>query len=160
RTRPGYSGTMRGGSLQSFGGLVAVKAKEKNVNDIFDALRDRYTYAVSGAQRILLDVDVNGERVGRRVPYAAERKGHARVPGTAPFDGGDVIKTGDVVYSRRFAGGTLQSRARVHVGFRSSSEAFIRDNPRGYRRWKGTLQVDGAKVLSVEPYFDNRYSEY
>jgi hypothetical protein len=160
RTRPGYSGTMRAGSLQQFGGLVAVKAQEKNVNDIFDALRDRYTYAVTGAQRILLDVDLNGERVGRRIPYAADRKIHARVSGTAPLDRVDVVKNGEVIFSRRFAGAPLRSRARVHIGFRSSSEAFIRDNPRGYRRWKGTLQVEGARLLSVEPYFDNRYAEY
>jgi hypothetical protein len=160
RTRPGYSGTMRGGSLQQFGGLVAVKAKEKNVNDIFDALRDRYTYAVTGAQRILLDMDLNGERVGRRIAETGERKIHARVSGTGPLDRVDVIKNGEVVYSRRFAAAALQSRVRVQIGFRSSSEAFIRDNPRGYRRWQGTLQVDGAKLLSVEPYFDNRFAEY
>jgi hypothetical protein len=115
---------------------------------------------VTGAQRILLDVDLNGERVGRRIPYAADRKIHARVSGTAPLDRVDVIKNGDMIFSRRFAGAPLRSRARVHIGFRSSSEAFIRDNPRGYRRWKGTLQVEGARLLSVEPYFDNRYAEY
>jgi len=160
RTRPGYSGTMRAGSLQQFGGLVAVKAQKKDVNDIFDALRDRYTYAVTAAQRILLDVDLNGERVGRRIPYSEQRRIHARFSGTAPLDRVDVIKNGDVIFSRRFAAAPLQSRVRVHIGFRSSSEPFIRDNPRGYRRWTGSLQVDGARLLSVQPYFDNRYAEY
>ena len=75
RTRPGYSGTMGGGSLQQFGGLVAVKAPEKSANAIFDAtLRDRYTYAVTSAQRILLDADVNGERL--RAAYSI----HSRLP--------------------------------------------------------------------------------
>jgi hypothetical protein len=160
RTRPGYSGTMRSGSLQQFGGLVAVKAKEKSVNGIFDALRDRYTYAVTSAERILLDVDLNGERVGRRIPYSTDRRIHARFSGTGPLDRVDLVKNGDVIFSRRFATAPLRPRSRVHIGFRSSSEAFIRDNPRGYRLWKGTLLVDGARLLSVEPYFDNRYTEF
>jgi hypothetical protein len=160
RTRPGYSGTMRGGSLEQFGGLVAVKTQKKDVNEIFDALRDRYTYAVTAAQRILLDVDLNGERVGRRIPYSADRRIHARFSGTAPLDRVDVIKNGEVVFSRRLAAAPLTSRVRAQIGFRSSSEPFIRDNPRGYRRWRGTIEVEGARVLAVEPYFDNRFVEY
>jgi hypothetical protein len=160
RTRPGYSGTMAAGSLQSFGGLVAVRAQRKGVNEIFDALRDRATYAVTRAERILLDVDLNGQSAGRRIPYSVDRRIHARVSGAGPLDTVDVIKNGEMVFSRRFAGAPLRPRSRVQVGFRSSSEAFLRDNPRGYRRWKGALRVEGARVLGVEPYFDNRYAEF
>ena len=160
RTRPGYSGTMAGGSLESFGGLVAVRAKQKGVNDIFDALRDRQTYAVTRAERILLDVDLNAEAPGRRIPYTAGRKIHARVSGACPLYSVDVIKNGEMVFTRGFAGAPLRPQSRVQVGFRSSSEAFIRDNPRGYRRWKGTLRVEGAQVRNVEPYFDNKYVEF
>ena len=160
RTRPGYSGTMRAGSLEQFGGLVAVKAKEKSANDIFDALRDRYTYAVTSAERILLDVELNGERAGRRIPYTTDRRIHARFSGTAALDRVDLIKNGEVVFTRRFAAAPLRPHSRVQVGFRSGSEAFTRDNPRGYRRWKGTLDVEGARLASVEPWFDNRYVEY
>ena len=157
---PATAAPCAAGSLQSFGGLVAVKAKEKNVNDLFDGLRDRYTYAVSGAKRILL-----GCRPERRARRPADRV-HCGPEGAcarlrhraARSRGCDQEWRGGL--QPQFAGAALQSRARVHIGFRSSSEAFIRDNPRGYRRWKGTLQVDGAKVLSVEPYFDNRYAEY
>jgi hypothetical protein len=160
RTRPGYSGTMPAGSLQQFGGLVAVKAKEKGVNEIFDALRDRYTYAVTGAERILLDVDLNGERVGRRIAYTAGRRVRARVSGTGPLDRVDVIKNGELVFTRRFAEAPLRPRSRVGIGFQSSSEPFIRDNPRGYRRWRGSLTVRGARILDVRTHFDNRPSEY
>jgi hypothetical protein len=103
---------------------------------------------------------MNGERVGRRIPFTADRRLHARFAGTAPLDRVDVIKNSEVVFTRRFAGAALSPRARVQVAFRSSSQPFIRDNPRGYRPWKGTLDVEGARLISVESLFDNRYAEY
>ncbi|HTM47319.1 MAG TPA: DUF3604 domain-containing protein [Bryobacteraceae bacterium] len=160
RTRPGYSGTMPAGALQQFGGLVAAKARDKGVNEIFDALRDRDTYAVSGAERILLEVDLNGARAGRRVAYTAGRRLRARVSGTGPLDRVEVIKNGELVFTRRFAEAPLRPRSRVGIGFQSSSEPFIRDNPRGYRRWRGSLTVRGARILDVRTHFDNRSSEY
>jgi hypothetical protein len=51
----------------------------------------------------------------------------------------------------------------VLVGFESSSEVFppARDNPRPYRIWTGTLEVKGARLVSMSaPGFDNRYSEW
>ena len=114
------------------------------MNDIFDALRDRYTYAVTRAERILLDVDLNGER--RRPAHSLHRGPAAftrAFPAPAPLDRVDVIKNGEVVFNKRFAAAPLSPAAAVQIGFRSSSEAFIRDNPRGYRRWKGTLRRGG-----------------
>lgn len=48
----------------------------------------------------------------------------------------------------------------MELGFQSSSESFIRDNPRGYRLWKGSLDVEGADLKGIKGYFDNRFSEF
>ncbi|MCL4402087.1 MAG: DUF3604 domain-containing protein, partial [Acidobacteria bacterium] len=160
RTRPGYSGTMGTAPLASFGGLVAAMAPEKTANAIFDALRNRITYAVTSAQRILLDVRLNGQPMGRRIAYSPERRLQCRMSGPAPIDRVDVVKNGDVVFSRRFATAPLRPQARVQVGFDSASEPFIRDNPRGYRRWKGTLEVKGARLAGLEQDFDNPRIEF
>ena len=47
----------------------------------------------------------------------------------------------------------------VQVGFESSSAVYgeALDNPRAYRPWKGTLRVEGARVVSVRPVFFNVY---
>ena len=160
RTRPGYSGTMPNGNLQQMNSLVAVRAKAKGPNEIFDALRDRATYAASDAQRILLEFQLNGQAAGQRIAYSNDRRIHARFSGTSAIDRVEVIKNGEVIFARRMAQGEVQPHTRVELGFQSSSEAFIRDNPRGYRQWKGTLDVEGAKLASVGNYFDNRYSEF
>ena len=160
RTRPGYSGTMPNGNLQTMNSLVAVRAKAKGSNEIFDALRDRATYAASDAQRILLEFQLNGQAAGQRIAYSNDRRIHARFSGTSPIDRVEVIKNGEVIYTRRMAQATLAPASRVELGFASSSEAFIRDNPRGYREWKGTLDIEGAKLAGIRSYFDNRFSEF
>lgn len=160
RTRPGYSGTMPNGNLQQMNSLVAVRAKTKGSNEIFDALRDRATFAASDAQRILLDFQLNDRPAGQRIPYSNNRHIHARFSGTSPIDRVEVIKNGEVIYTRRMAQGELNPSSRVELGFQSSSEAFIRDNPRGYRTWKGTLDIEGARLTAIRNYFDNRFSEF
>lgn len=154
RTRPGYSPAANG-DLQTMNSLVAVRAKAKTGDDIFDAMRDKATYATSDAKRILLDFRVNDQLPGRRITYSADRHLHARVSGTAPLDRLEIIKNGEVIFTRRFAQADMLPASRVEVGFYSSSEAFIRDNPRGYRSWRGYMDVEGAQIAGFEPYFAN-----
>ena len=161
RTRPGLSGTMSQGPLAQMGGLVAVAAAEKTAPGIFDALRARATYAVTGAERILLDATLNGERMGTRARPAAERRIAARVSGTAAIDRIDLVKNGAIIYSRRYAAAPLAPKSRVQVSFDSSSDPLGRDNPRGYRRWRGRLEVVNAKLAGLEvTNFDNRLLEF
>lgn len=160
RTRPGYSGSMNGGELQSMNSLVAVRARQKTVDDIFDALRDRATYATSDAKRILVDFRVNNQLPGRRINYSPQRRMHVQVSGTGPLDKIEIVKNGRVIYAQRYAQAELKPSSRVEIGFYSSSEVFIRDNPRGYRRWRGTLDVENAQIASLRNYFDNPAAEF
>jgi hypothetical protein len=157
RSRPGRTG-VRPDTTQT-GGLAAVLAPEKTPDAIFDALRDRATYATSG-ERIVMDATANG-----RLPGSEQRAGGAlaiacRVMGTAPIDHIDVVRNGEVAFSRSYLTAPLASRVWVQVSFESSSAVYgdRLDNPRGYRPWKGTLKVDGARVLRVAtPGFVNTY---
>lgn len=159
RGHPGYTGTNKYGALVSFGGLAAVIAKEKTTDDIFSALRHLSVYATSG-QRIILDAKLNGATTGTRQKYTEERRLTCRVIGTAPIESIDVVKNSEVIFSRRYLTAPIEPHMFVRVAFESSSEAFTYDNPRGYRRWKGTLEVKGAKVVGVKtPGFENRYTE-
>ena len=161
RSRPGYSGTLRRAALAQFGGLAAVMAPAKTADDIFDGLRARKTYAVTSADRIVMDLELNGAGMGRRIPYADKRRLRARIMGTAPIVEASVVKNGAVVWTKRPSQADLSAAAQVRVAFESSSEPLFRDNPRPYRRWRGALEVRGASLKAAQALnFDNRYIEF
>ena len=149
RSRPGYSGVRRG-SLTQYGGLAAVLAQEKTNDAIFDALKQRKAYAVTSSERIIVDLQMNGQEMGTRLPFTEERRLRARVMGTAPISEVAVVKNGDVVFTKRPSQGSISRNATVLVGFESSSEPFFRDNPRPVRRWEGTLEVRGTKLKGFQ----------
>ena len=86
----GYPGAYREG-------LAVVKAHELSREAIFDALRNRRTYAVTG-DRIELDFSVNGAMMGRETPYAEKRTIHARVRGWDEIDRVEIVKNGRVIH--------------------------------------------------------------
>ncbi len=159
--KPGYSGTKEAASLASIGGLAGVLAPQKTTDAIFDAMRARRTYATTDAERILMDVRLNGGLIGTRQPSNDERRLECRVSGSAPIDELAVIKNGQVVFARNPSRAPLSPRVSLQVRFESDSEPYIRDNPRPYRRWKGTIKVINARLDGVDtPHFENRFLEY
>ncbi len=163
RSRPGYSSTSSrqpGSPLSSFGGLAGVFAPEKTADAIFDALKQRRGYAVTSAQRIILDLEMNGVGMGNRLPFSRDRRMSARAFGTSPITALWVIKNGEAVYTKRAARSDLGGKTQLLVGFESDSQPYFRDNPRGYRSWTGTLTVSGAKLTGFRQMFDNRHKEW
>lgn len=149
---PGYSGMTN----RQLGGLAAALAAENTSAAIFDALRNRATYATTG-ERIILDATLNGVRMGSAQADAAERTIECRVHGTAPIDAIDVIKNGRLAYSQSYLGTELAADAWVQVGFESSTEVIGRRQvPRGDRPWRGAIRVEGADLTGFrEPWFQN-----
>ncbi|MBK6798911.1 MAG: DUF3604 domain-containing protein [Acidobacteria bacterium] len=147
---PGYSGM---GNRQ-LGGLAAVMAPRNTSEEVFKGLRNRRTYATTG-ERIILDVDLNGVKMGQRQAGANERKLRARVHGTEPIDTIDVIKNGKVVYSRRYLETSIQPRVWVQVKLEAPAEVFNgHKNPRQARIWRGSIEVKGARLVGFkEPWF-------
>ena len=163
RAHPGYSSTSSrqpASSLSQFGGLAGVLAREKTADAIFAGLKQRRGYAVTGAQRIILDLEMNGVGMGARAPFTRDRRLRARAIGTAPITALHVVKNGRTVYTKRAAPADLGGKTRLLVGFESASQPHFRDNPRGYRTWSGTLTVSGAELAGIRPMFDNRHKEW
>jgi hypothetical protein len=156
---PGYTGTNTTFHTQ-LGGLAAVMTAEKSSDAIFTAMRDLAAYA-TGGERIILDATLNGAPMGRRLPASHERRFQCRVMGTAPIDTIDVIKNGDVVYSKRYISGGVVSDPLVRVGFESTSEVPTYRPPRYQRRWEGSIEVAGARLVALTPAgLENRYVEW
>ena len=75
--------------------------------------------------------------------------------GTEPIDAIDVVKNGNVVFTKRCLTPELGSRATVQVMLFSSSEVLTEYTyPRGERAWRGAIQVRGADLVEVkDPWF-------
>ncbi|MEZ5391526.1 MAG: hypothetical protein R2724_01315 [Bryobacterales bacterium] len=64
---------------------------------MFDALRARRCYAVSG-DRIALDFELNGAMMGSELPYARERRMRVAVRGWDQVDRVEILKNNRVIH--------------------------------------------------------------
>jgi hypothetical protein len=78
-------------------GLAAVKAAALTREAIFDALRNRRTYAVTG-DRIGFDFSLNGELMGQSVRYVKDRKIRVSVAGWDEISRVEVLKNNRVIH--------------------------------------------------------------
>ena len=145
-SHPGYSSPLARG-LRDNSGLAAVLAPEKTNDAIFDALKSLAAYATSG-ERILLDVDLNGAMMGQRTTFAEKRRIHVRVVGTAPIDSVTIVKNGKDLWTKDYLTAPSESSSRYLLSFASPTDPVVRDNPRGWRQWTGTVSVQGARLSS------------
>jgi len=149
-SHPGYSAPNRD-SLAQRGGLAAVLAPEKSRDAIFDAMKERRTYATTG-DRIILDVTVNGTRMGQRADYADTRAVEGRVIGTAPIESVTLLKNDEPIWSRTYGVGRGRPAATEEWLLSFSSDAaplHPGDAPRGWRHWRGQLRVNGAVLDAI-----------
>jgi hypothetical protein len=152
---PGYS---PGSNLQ-LGGLAAVMAPENRRDALFDALRDRLCYATTG-ERIIIEATLDGASMGRRVP-PGETTLACTIHGTEPIEAVDVVKNGNVVFTKRYLSPNLMPRARVMVRFGSSSDVIGEYQiPRSARFWRGSIEVEGARLTGFSrPWFYHPVSD-
>jgi hypothetical protein len=134
------------GSSDNQPGLAAVIAPENTPASLFEALRARSCYATTG-ERMLLDATLCGRSMGRLVALPQRVRIGCKVAGTAPIDAVDVVKNGDVVYSRSYLAYGPEDPTRLQIRFESSSEVLSGyHSPRGARPWRGTIRVEGARL--------------
>ncbi len=152
-SQPGYTAP-KGAGLSQRGGLGAVLADEVTADALFDAMKQLKAYATTG-ERIILDVDLNGTGMGQRAEFSESRRIKGRVVGTAPISTVTVVKNGEVFWHKDYLtreSESFGSEDVVVVSFASQSVPMHRgDNPRGWRPWRGTLEVTGARLLSADP---------
>jgi hypothetical protein len=160
-SHPGYSTPLPGG-LAARGGLAAVWSAEKTRDSIFTSMKRLSAYATTG-QRIIMDLRMNGARMGIRTDFRTKRNLRGKIVGTAPLAEISVVKNGENVWSQDLLVAKSRSKDRsdrFEISFHSSTDPEIRDSPRGWRPWRGTLTVNGAELNSVSsPALQNRLSE-
>jgi len=147
-SQPGYNVSGSNSPTQR-GGLSAVIAAEKTSGALFDALRAGHTYATSG-ERIIVDFSVNGTAMGQRAPFSTDRLIRGQVIGTAPIDSITLVKNGADIWHQDLLtdkSDKVRPQETLLLSFTSDSQPRDSgDNPRGWRSWRGTIEIEGAEL--------------
>ncbi len=138
-------------------GLAVVKATELTRDAIFDALRTRRTYAVTG-DRIELDFSVNGAIMGSELPYAQSRQIQCSVRGWDVVDRVEVVKNGRVIHrdfpvDREPGAGRWQEPAVVRFEYGWGPWPALGWG--GTADWDFTLEVEGGRIEGFHPCFSS-----
>ncbi len=146
---PGYTGV----SMPQLGGLAAVFAQANTPDQIHMELRDRASYATTG-ERILIDARLNDYAMGRRLALPKTLQFDAEVSGTEPIASIALVKNGEVIHQEDFGAAAFQPHCWVKLSFDSDSRSFDEDyprpNPRTARRWRGSIELAGGEIISIQ----------
>ncbi|MFO7976511.1 MAG: DUF3604 domain-containing protein [Candidatus Hydrogenedentota bacterium] len=144
----GYPGAYREG-------LAAIKATELTRPALFEALRARRTYAVTG-DRIELDFLLNGRPMGSELPYTPARHLQVRVRGWDVIDRVEVVKNGRVIH-RDFPvdrqPGSKSWKDPVIVRFEYGWGPWPALGWGGTADWDFEMRVNGGRIEALQPCF-------
>jgi len=139
-------------------GKTAIIATELTRESIFDALRSRRCYGVSG-DKIELDFRLNGQLMGSELPYSEKRNITVSVRGKSRLDRIDILKNNRVIVRNLMPDAQLGTGVwgrpflvRVEYGWGPMSENQIDlDRIPDVYDWNFDVSVKGAKISAPEP---------
>jgi hypothetical protein len=127
-------------------GRMAAWSRELSRDGIWDAIRSRRTYALTG-DRIELAFSVNGQPMGSMLPPSPEREIGVSVKGGGPLDYVEVLHNNCTIHrwsAHRGEGGKAGEPVKVFLELGWGEQGDIVD-------WQVELEVVGGKLLAVEP---------
>ncbi len=144
----GYPGAYREG-------LAALKTTELTREGLFDALRNRRCYAVTG-DRIDLDFYLNGHIMGQELPYARKREMEVSVRGWDEVERVEVLKNNRVIHRDfpmdRVPGASSWAKPVV-VRFEYGWGPWPALGWGGTADWDFRLEVDGGRIEGSQTCF-------
>ena len=128
-------------------GLIAVHARELTRESIWEALRQRHVYGVTG-DRIALDFSLNGQPMGETVRTAGPRSLRISVVGWDEIERLDVLKNNCIWRSFAEPCGTS--------GEEAGRFRFLLEwgwDQKGPHDWQGRLELRGGRIVQAVPCF-------
>ena len=127
-------------------GIAGVWAKALTRESIWDAIRQRRTYALTG-DRIDLRFSLNGQPMGAILPFSAEREFEVAVEAAATINSIDIIHNSRVIHReavlpKAFAG-VGRCKLRIEMGWGELNS--LTD-------WDVQLRLENGALLGVEPH--------
>ncbi len=140
--RPGYGYWLRV-SRAWRNGMVAAYAPSLTRNDVFAALWDRTVYATTGA-RIILDVELNGQRMGSQIKAAdAPRTLKVHAVGTGNIRSVEVVRNNEVYFTHQGHGAEATFEVRDTTPLGDGAYYYVRVIQQDtHMAWSSPIWVD------------------
>jgi hypothetical protein len=133
----------------AYGGLTCVLAESLTRDALFEAIRARRCYGVTAAQRIHVELAVNGLPMGAEGSASGPVRIAGRAVGTGPIERIDVFRRLDVLRTvSPYTAASFEGSARYRIAWAGSR---VRGRDR-LTRWDGSLELSAGRVLAAEPF--------
>jgi hypothetical protein len=130
----------------AYGGLTCVLAESLTRDAIFEAIRQRRCYGVTAAQRIHVELAVNGLPMGAEARARGPVTIHGRVVGTGPLERIDVFRGLEIIRSvSPYRAPDFEGSNRYRVAWAGSR---VRGRDR-LTRWDGSLELSRGRILAA-----------
>src|SRR5262249_20072023 len=133
----------------AYGGLTCVLAEALTRDAVFDAIRQRRCYATTAAQRIHVELSVDGLPMGAEGRAAGPVRILGRVVGTGFLERVDVFRDLDVVRAiSPYGPAAFEGSNRYRVAWAGSR---VRGRDR-LTRWDGRLELSAGRIVDAVPF--------
>jgi hypothetical protein len=147
----GRPGASHPGASQfgAYGGLTCVVAEALTREALFDALRQRRCYGVTAAQRIHVELAVNGLPMGAEGRADGPIRIVGRAVGTAPIERVDVFRDLDpIATSTPYTPASFAGSRRYRIAWAGSR---VRGRDR-LTTWDGHLELSAGRILDAQAF--------
>src|SRR5262245_51833171 len=147
----GRPGASHPGASQfgAYGGLTCVLSEALTRDAVFAALKARRCYAVTAAQRIHIDLAVNGLPMGAEGEASGAVRIVSRAVGTGPIERIDVFRGLDVLHSvSPYTPASFDGSRRYRIAWAGSR---VRGRDR-LTTWDGYLELSTGRIVAAEPF--------
>jgi hypothetical protein len=133
----------------AYGGLTCVLAESLTRDAVFDAIRARRCYGVTAAQRIHVELAVNGLPMGAQARVQGPVRITGRVAGTGPIERIDVLRGLDRLETvSPYSPASFEGSPRYRIAWAGSR---VRGRDR-LTTWDGHLQLTAGRIVAAEPF--------
>lgn len=145
---PGYAPAL----VATRGGLAAVYSPKLDRDGIWKGMKDRATYATSG-KRPVVKMTLDGKLPGDAAPAGGIPTINARALASSAIDRIDVMRNGEVEYSKEFLTPAAGEAGAIQLMFFSPTETpgDTVQTPQGSVYWGVWVTVTGARIESFQP---------
>jgi hypothetical protein len=133
----------------AYGGLTCVLAESLTRDAVFEAIRQRRCYGTTAAQRIHVELAVNGLPMGAEGTVTGPVRITGRVVGTGPMERVDLFRGLDVIRTvSPYDRGAYEGSRRYRIAWAGSR---VRGRDR-LTRWDGSLELSAGTIVDAVPF--------